>query len=82
MTRNFGLSGKNEKIIPLQRFNSELQIKNNRHGLNSISKMYHVQSIGIIRIAADAINMAKPLRNIEANATARGASFAVWNSLT
>lgn len=80
--KNFGLSGKIEKMIPFNKFTAEMQIMYKRHGLKSIEAMCNVQSIGIIKIAGIELKIDTETKNSVAKATARGANAGVWNSLT
>lgn len=59
-----------------------MQIMNKRHGLKSIPTICHFQCIGISKIAGIDVNIDTAFKNSVANATARGASRDVWNSLT
>lgn len=61
---------------------NELQTKYKRHDLKSTKNNRHSMSIGRMMMAAIDVNMMSPFKQIMQNATARGANWCVWNSLT
>lgn len=77
VSKNFGLSGKIVNAMPLKRLINELQIKYKRHDLKSMKKICHLNSIGMMTIAAIDVNIINPFRQIIQKATALGANLFV-----
>lgn len=82
VSKNFGLSGSIENTIALNRLMNELQTKYNRHDLKSMTNIRNENSKGMMVKAAIDVKMISPFMQIIQKATARGANFRVWNSLT